>query len=101
MTLPTTIQAEADKALRVLDRMDLALQLLAERDAAVAELAKLSRRQSECVRLSLKGLTFAQIGAMLGVSDRTVEKHMQAASDKLNLSRPEMVVLAARAGWCA
>jgi DNA-binding NarL/FixJ family response regulator len=52
------------------------------------------------LRLVAAGKTNQEIGLALGISDKTVEKHLEAIFGKLGVaSRVEAAVWAVRAGW--
>lgn len=58
----------------------------------------LTDRQAQVMQLALTGRTSIQAAAMLGISPRTVEKHMEAIYGRLGaVNRTEAVVIAARA----
>lgn len=50
-----------------------------------SQLAALSRRQKDVYRLLLKGHTNAEIGILLGISERTVEAHLAHVYQKLGV----------------
>jgi len=59
----------------------------------------LSHRERECVRLAAKGLTSAQIGRTLGISERTVHTHFENILAKLDAAnRHEAIARAAAQG---
>jgi DNA-binding NarL/FixJ family response regulator len=63
------------------------------------KLAALTNRETEVLRLVVAGKTNQEIGAALGISDKTVEKHLIAVFKKLDVaSRVEAAVLAVREG---
>jgi DNA-binding CsgD family transcriptional regulator len=45
---------------------------------------QLTRREAECLNWAGQGKTSSEIGAILGISDRTVEGYIVSACDKLN-----------------
>lgn len=45
---------------------------------------QLTRRETECLNWAGKGKTSSEIGAILGISDRTVEGYIASACEKLN-----------------
>lgn len=53
--------------------------------SALAEESPLSPRESEVVKLIAEGHSSVEIGALLHISDRTVERHRSNALDKLGL----------------
>lgn len=61
---------------------------------------RLSDRELEVLRLAIRGLSNKEIGAVLGVSMRTVQAHFTHIFTKLNVaSRTEAVVFGLRQGW--
>jgi DNA-binding NarL/FixJ family response regulator len=62
--------------------------------------AALTERQHEVLRLIAAGLTSKQIGAELGISERTVEGHRVAIYRRLGVrSALDAIRLAIRWGW--
>ena len=62
----------------------------------------LTPRQSECLRWVHAGKTDGEIGALLGVSPRTVHNHVEAAKRALNASKRSQAAFEAwRRGWFA
>lgn len=60
----------------------------------------LSPREIEVLQGVVAGKTNQEIGFELGISDKTVEKHLDAIFTKLNVaSRVEAAVMAVREGW--
>ena len=60
----------------------------------------LTEREMGVLRLVAAGKTNQEIGLALGISDKTVEKHLEAIFAKLGVaSRVEAAVWAVRAGW--
>jgi DNA-binding NarL/FixJ family response regulator len=60
----------------------------------------LTDREMGVLRLVAAGKTNQEIGLALGISDKTVEKHLEAIFAKLGVaSRVEAAVWAVRAGW--
>ena len=60
----------------------------------------LSPREMEVLGLASLGLTNKEIAYRLGISDRTVQFHMNSIFNKTGTnSRTEVVALAARSGW--
>jgi DNA-binding NarL/FixJ family response regulator len=60
----------------------------------------LTDREMGVLRLVAAGKTNQEIGLTLGISDKTVEKHLEAIFAKLGVaSRVEAAVWAVRAGW--
>jgi DNA-binding NarL/FixJ family response regulator len=61
---------------------------------------KLTGREIEVLRLVVAGKTNQAIGLGLGISEKTVEKHLDAVFSKLGVtSRVEAAVHAVREGW--
>jgi len=60
----------------------------------------LSPRESEVLTLAAAGLTNKEIAYRLGISDRTVQFHMNSIFNKTGTnSRTEVVALAVQNGW--
>ena len=60
----------------------------------------LSPREIEVLGLAARGLTNKEIAYRLGISERTVQFHMNSIFNKTGTnSRTEAVALAARSGW--
>ena len=60
----------------------------------------LSPRETEVLTLAAQGLTNKEIAYRLGISDRTVQFHMNSIFNKTGTnSRTEVVALAVRHGW--
>jgi DNA-binding CsgD family transcriptional regulator len=60
----------------------------------------LSHRETEVLALAAEGLTNKEIAYRLGISDRTVQFHMNSIFNKTNTnSRTEAVALGVRSGW--
>src|SRR2546428_6092951 len=49
--------------------------------------ARLTRKEEEVARLVLKGLTSAEIGAMMGNSEKTIKQHLTHVYAKLGVAR--------------
>jgi ATP/maltotriose-dependent transcriptional regulator MalT len=63
--------------------------------------AVLSARELQVVRLIAEGLSNKQIGANLGLSDKTIKNHISHILGKLGLNaRTQVAVLALRGGIC-
>jgi DNA-binding NarL/FixJ family response regulator len=61
----------------------------------------LTERELQVVSLIAEGLSNKQIGARLGLSDKTVKNHISHILAKLNLTaRTQVAVLALRKGLC-
>ena len=59
-----------------------------------------SRRESEVLRLAARGLTNKEIAYRLGISERTVQFHMNSIFNKSGTqSRTEAAALAVQKGW--
>lgn len=62
---------------------------------AAAQAVRLSRREEQVIKLLLRGTTNRQIGASLGIGERTVKNYMTALMQKLNArNRVELVIAA-------
>jgi len=60
----------------------------------------LTHRELDVLRWVVDGKTNQEIGAVLGISDKTVEKHLEAIFKKLGVaSRVEAAVRAVKEGW--
>jgi pimeloyl-ACP methyl ester carboxylesterase/DNA-binding CsgD family transcriptional regulator len=69
------------------------------RNAPDARLAALTPRERELIELIAQGRDNAQIGAVLGLSDKTVRNHITSIFAKLEVeNRPQAIVLARSAG---
>lgn len=61
-----------------------------------------SDREVQVIDLVVGGSTNAEIGAALGLSEKTVESHLRRLFDRYGLlSRTELAVLAMEEGWCS
>lgn len=61
---------------------------------------ELTKREHDVLRLVVAGKTNLEIGHALGISEKTVEKHIGAVFTKLQVSsRVEAAVLAVQQGW--
>jgi DNA-binding NarL/FixJ family response regulator len=61
-----------------------------------------SARERQVIDRVIAGLTNAEVGADLGVTEKTVESHLRRLFDRYGLvSRTELAVLAMREGWTA
>jgi len=68
-------------------------------DASLNALATLTKREREIMKLVAKGFTNKDIGAMLYISHRTVDKHRSNIMEKLAVhSARELTMLAIRSG---
>ena len=61
-------------------------------------LSRLSRRQRDTLVLIAKGASIAEIAARMGLSVRTVEKHMAAVYEQLGCNRVQAAITAVRDG---
>lgn len=65
----------------------------------VSDLTNLTDREIDVLRLVVEGKTNQEIGKALGISEKTVEKHLMAVFEKLGVtSRTEAAVRAVRDG---
>jgi DNA-binding NarL/FixJ family response regulator len=85
-----------DKPFRASDLTDTVRKVLAERrdlgDLVSAALARaaLTDREAEVAHLVLKGLPSAEIGSVLGASEKTIRQHISRIYEKCGVSsRPE------------
>lgn len=63
------------------------------------ELQSLSSRQLQILRAAARGLTYKEIGAELGLAERTIKYHMGEIVERLHVNkRAEAVALAKRTG---
>jgi DNA-binding NarL/FixJ family response regulator len=68
--------------------------------AGLLALTQLTQRQQQVLRLVTTGQTNHEIGCELGISAKTVEKHLTGLMVKLHVaSRVELAVLAVQKGW--
>ncbi len=64
-----------------------------------AEEPKLSAREHECLRWASRGKSSSDIGAILGLSPRTIDSYLEKACAKLRVrTRVEAVAAAVREG---
>jgi two-component system, NarL family, nitrate/nitrite response regulator NarL len=69
-------------------------------DEGLQPLERLTPREGEVLQLLARGLTNAEIGSRLGLSEHTAKFHVGAVLGKLGArSRAEAVALGARLGW--
>lgn len=67
--------------------------------AEIGARVRLTQRELDALRWAAEGLTLAEIGNRLGISDRTVEHHLKAAASKLGaLNRAHTIAEAFRVG---
>lgn len=77
----------------------VAAQMASWTREAPPEKLGLTNREIEVLRLVVAGKTNQEIGMMLGISDKTVEKHLEGVFGKLGVvSRVEAAVHAVRSG---
>lgn len=70
------------------------------RDGEDSKNHELTPREMEVLRLLVEGKTNPQIGLVLGISKKTVEKHLGAVYSKIGVaSRVEAAEVALRKGW--
>jgi DNA-binding NarL/FixJ family response regulator len=70
-----------------------------EGDAPAGEKAGLTARQTDVLRLIAGGLTYKEVGAQLGMSERTVRYHMAEIMQRLHLeNRSQVIAYAGRMG---
>jgi len=50
-------------------------------------ISNLSKRESSCLRLMLRGYTYQEMGEMLYINDKTVASHVQSLKHKLGIAR--------------
>jgi len=68
-------------------------------DAPAGEKAGLTARQTDVLRLIAEGLTYKEVGAQLGMSERTVRYHMAEIMQRLHLeNRSQVIAYAGRLG---
>jgi DNA-binding NarL/FixJ family response regulator len=64
------------------------------------KVGKLSQRELEVLEALVNGKTNQEIGLLLGISEKTIEKHLDGIFVKLGVSsRVEAAVYATREGW--
>jgi two-component system NarL family response regulator len=62
--------------------------------------AELTARQTQVLQLVAEGLTYKEVGARLGLSERTVRYHMAEIMDQLHLEhRSQVIAYAGRMGF--
>jgi DNA-binding NarL/FixJ family response regulator len=72
---------------------------MADRLQEKTPLTSLTKRELEVLKLVVEGKTNQEIGIALGISDKTVEKHLEGIFNKLQVSsRVEAAVYAVREG---
>jgi DNA-binding NarL/FixJ family response regulator len=83
-----------ERALRLVE------QFLAAGPSVAGPFAALSQRELEVVELLARGLDNAQIGAHLGLAEKTVRNNVSALFGKLGVeNRSQAIVLAREAGY--
>ena len=81
-----------DKPFRASDLIDTIRKLLADRRdlgglvTAMVTRAALTVREAEVARLVLKGLPSAEIGSVLGASEKTIRQHLSRIYEKCGVS---------------
>lgn len=86
----------AEKILREFARRSVGA---GEPHASAASGSELTARQTEVLRAVASGLTYKEVGAKLGLSERTVRYHMAEIMDALHLAhRSEVIAYAGRIG---
>jgi two-component system, NarL family, nitrate/nitrite response regulator NarL len=69
-------------------------------DEELRPIERLTPRESEVLQLLARGMTNAEVGSRLGVSEHTAKFHVGAVLGKLGArSRAEAVAVASRLGW--
>jgi DNA-binding NarL/FixJ family response regulator len=94
--------AAAAGGLVVLDRrlVEGLLPTAPDVDEGLRPIERLTPRESEVLQLLARGMTNAEIGSRLGVSEHTAKFHVGAVLGKLGArSRAEAVAVASRMGW--
>jgi len=74
------------------------LVLLGESDQAAANKSKLTRREAEILRWIAEGKSDQEIAKLLGLSQRTVEKHCERLFQKLGVENRTSAALLPRSG---
>ena len=70
-----------------------------ETPSATLELSRLTERQTECLKWTRDGKGSWEIGAILGLSSRTIEEHLNKACARLGVrTRIQAVIEAGRRG---
>jgi two-component system response regulator DevR len=88
-------------AVRTLAAGGTAYSAVALRDSRDAR-RRPSDREIQVLELVVEGATNAEVGAALGLSEKTVESHLRRLFDRYGvLSRTELAVLAIDEGWVA
>ncbi len=98
-------QVQARLALAVLERLaqdacNEAQDLVEQLEPAAPGEHPLSRREMEVLRLAADGLTNKEIAYRLGLSERTVQYHLNSVFQKMSVnSRTEATAAAFKQGW--
>jgi DNA-binding CsgD family transcriptional regulator len=89
----------ADVQLFAVHACEAAARLLLPGLAGDVEAPSLTPREVECLRWTMEGKTAWEVGAILGISERTAVLHVNNATHKLNcVSKHQAVVKAMRIG---
>lgn len=69
----------------------------AGREEAAGQLKKLTERQTEVLNLVARGLSYKEVGAALGLAERTIKYHMERILELLRLeNKAQVIAYAAR-----
>lgn len=90
---PTLTRMVADLQLFAVHAQEAALRLLAP--AAQAQLPQLSARELQALHWTMRGKTAWEVGAILGISERTAVMHVHGAMRKLGCGSKHQAVLQA------
>jgi DNA-binding CsgD family transcriptional regulator len=89
----------ADVQLFAVHACEAAARLLLPGILADAEMPPLTPREVECLRWTMEGKTAWEVGAILGISERTAVLHVNNATHKLHcVSKHQAVIRAMRIG---